>query len=217
LLTSVSRDVLVHITALPSAEQAWKHIKTSFASQPRAWVINTHMALTTSQKGTSTVAEYIAKMKTLADEMASTRKKLNDEELCSYILVGLDAEYNSLGSSIAARSDPITLGELYSQLLSFENSLELQKDGQSMSLVNNASRGQGTFCRGVVVAALAVVGVTAEETAPTSQGKTSHRVSYVAEQIILCSSATRDLIQITWGKRRAKIQQTRMEYIQIGM
>jgi hypothetical protein len=106
------------------------------------------MALTTSQKGTSTVAEYIAKMKTLADEMASTRKKLNDEELCSYILVGLDAEYNSLVSSIAARSDPITLGELYSQLLSFENRLELQKDGQSMSLVNNASRGQGTFYRG---------------------------------------------------------------------
>jgi hypothetical protein len=87
-------------------------------------------------------------MKTLADEMASARKKLDDEELCSYILAGLDAEYNSLVSSIAARSEPITLGELYFQLLSFENCLELQKDGQSMSSVNNASRGRGTFSKG---------------------------------------------------------------------
>jgi hypothetical protein len=35
--------------------------------------------------------------------MASAGKKLDDEELCSYILIGLDAEYNSLVSSIAAR------------------------------------------------------------------------------------------------------------------
>jgi hypothetical protein len=56
LLTSVSRVVLVQIAALPSAEQAWKHIETSFASQSRAQVINTRMALATSLKGTSTTA-----------------------------------------------------------------------------------------------------------------------------------------------------------------
>jgi hypothetical protein len=48
LLTSVSRDVLVQIAALPSTEHAWKHIETSFASQSRARVINTRMALATS-------------------------------------------------------------------------------------------------------------------------------------------------------------------------
>jgi hypothetical protein len=37
LLTLVFRDVLVQIAALPSVEQAWKHIETSFASQSRAW------------------------------------------------------------------------------------------------------------------------------------------------------------------------------------
>jgi hypothetical protein len=50
------------------------------------------------------VAEYMLKMKTLADEMASAGKKLDDEELCSYILAGLNYEYNSIVSSIAARS-----------------------------------------------------------------------------------------------------------------
>jgi hypothetical protein len=41
------------------------------------------MALATTQKGSSTIAEYIAKMKSLAD---ATGKKLDDEELISYFL-----------------------------------------------------------------------------------------------------------------------------------
>jgi hypothetical protein len=125
LLTSVSRDILVQIIALPTAAEVWKHIETLFASQSSARVINTLMALATTQKEPSTTIECIAKMKSLADEMASTGKKLDDDELTSYILVGLDAEYNSLVSSIAARVEPITFGKLYSQLLAFENRMEL--------------------------------------------------------------------------------------------
>jgi hypothetical protein len=80
-------------------------------------------------------------------------KKLDDEELCSYILAGLDYEYNSLVSSVAARVEPITLGELYSQLLAYETHLDLQGGGQApggqmQSSVNTASRGRGGFMRG---------------------------------------------------------------------
>jgi hypothetical protein len=53
------------------------------------------MALATTQNGSSTAVEYMSRMKTLADAMASARKKLDDEEFCSYILEGLDFEYNS--------------------------------------------------------------------------------------------------------------------------
>jgi glutathionylspermidine synthase len=107
LLTSVSHDVLIQVVVLPSAYEVWKHIKTSFASQLHARVINTRMTLATTQKGLSTIAEYISKMKTLANNMASVGKKLDDEELCSYILAGLDYEYNSLVSSVAARVDQL--------------------------------------------------------------------------------------------------------------
>jgi hypothetical protein len=99
------------------------------------------MALATTQKGSSTVSEYISKMKILADEMASASKKLDDEELTSYILAGLDSEYNSIVSSIAARVKPISFGELYSQLVAHENRLDIQDGGQQHShpSVNNAS------------------------------------------------------------------------------
>jgi hypothetical protein len=81
-------------------------------------------------------------MKSLANDMTSTRKKLNDEELSSYILAGLDHEFISLVSSIVARVEPITFGEFYSQLLAFETKLELQNQGaveQSPSSTNSAT------------------------------------------------------------------------------
>jgi hypothetical protein len=64
-------------------------------------------------------------MKSFADDMDADRKKLDDEELSSYVLASLDYEYNSLVSSIAARVEPITFAELYSQLLAFETRLDL--------------------------------------------------------------------------------------------
>jgi hypothetical protein len=125
-------------------------METSFASQSHARVINTRMALATTKKGSSTIAEYFSKMKSLADDMSSAGKKLDDEELCSYILVGLNAEYNSLVSSIAARIEPITISELYSQSLAYETWVELQNQGtsHSQSFANNASCGHGTYFRG---------------------------------------------------------------------
>jgi hypothetical protein len=115
-LSYVSHDVLVQVVVLPTASDVWKHIETPYASQSHARVINICMALATTQKGSLTAAKYISKMKSLANDMASVGKKMDDEEMSSYILVGLDSEYNLLVSSIAAQVEPISFGELYSQL-----------------------------------------------------------------------------------------------------
>lgn len=84
-----------------------------FASQSRARIINTRMALATASKGSSSIFAYFAKMKSLADEMASTGRKLEDEELVSYILTRLDLEFNLVVSVVAARVEPISVGDLY--------------------------------------------------------------------------------------------------------
>jgi hypothetical protein len=151
LLYSMSCDVLIQVVVLPTASDVWKHIETSYASHSQARVINIHMALATTQKGSMTAVEYVSKMKSLVNDMASAGKKLDDEELSSYILASIDSEYNSLVSSIAARVEPISLNELYSQLLSFETRLEPQSQGTGGSVqssANNAMRGHGGFTRG---------------------------------------------------------------------
>jgi cell fate (sporulation/competence/biofilm development) regulator YlbF (YheA/YmcA/DUF963 family) len=114
ILSSLSREVMSQVTTTTTAAGSWMAIEGMFAAQSRAHVINTRMALATTQKGTSTVTEYFTCMKTLTEEMASAGKKLDDEELTSYILAGLDIDLNPLVSAIAARVEPIT------QMTSFE-------------------------------------------------------------------------------------------------
>jgi hypothetical protein len=87
------------------------------------------------------IFEYIRKMKSLADEMASA-KKVDDEELVSYILAGLDEEYNPVVSAILAHVEPVLVAEAHSLLLSFKNRINLMHGGHQ-ALANAARRGRG--------------------------------------------------------------------------
>ena len=99
------------------------------------------MALATATKGTNSISEYFGRMKTLADEMASAGRKLEDEELVSYILTGLDLDFDPVISAVTARVEPISVAELYTQLISHEQRLEMCSGGRNQSSANMASRG----------------------------------------------------------------------------
>lgn len=83
-------------------------------------------------------------MKGLADEMGAAGKKLDDDDIVSYILNGLDANYNPLVSSMTVK-DNLSLSDLYAQLLAYEARLNQQHsdEGRFYSSVNTASRGRG--------------------------------------------------------------------------
>jgi hypothetical protein len=82
-----------------------------------------------TRKGNLSISEYVAKMKALADEMASARKPIDEEELVSYILVGLDEEYNHVVFALVAQKDSVSFGEAHSQLLNFESRMALLYGG----------------------------------------------------------------------------------------
>lgn len=100
-----------------------------------------------------TAAAYYAKMKTIRDELVAAGKGPDDEEFISFILNGLNFDYNSLVSSVLRSIDTITLSDFYAELLSFEMRLAMLKEtsdgeGQFQSSVNAASRGRGGGYRG---------------------------------------------------------------------
>ena len=88
-------------------------IEGLFASQYLAHIISTSITLAMVSNGSSFINEYFTEMKALAYEMASTGKKLEDEELVSYILTGLDLDFNLVVSAVAFGVEPISVGELY--------------------------------------------------------------------------------------------------------
>jgi histone deacetylase 1/2 len=140
LFTSLSEDTFSQVADATTAAELWAAIQTLQASQSRARIMSTRMALATATKGSSTVAEFFTKMKGLADEMASAGKKLDDDEVVSYILMGVGEEFESVTSAVANRTDPISLPELQAQLVSHEQRREI-RDGGSHSSVNSAEKG----------------------------------------------------------------------------
>lgn len=118
-----------------------------FASQSRARAVNLRIALSTTKKGNMSVSDYYSKMKGYSDEMAAAGRRIDDEELVEHILTGLNPEFESVVSALVARVEPVSLDELYSQLLSFETRMELYR-GPDQSSANMAGRGRGNFGRG---------------------------------------------------------------------
>ncbi|CAA0812737.1 Unknown protein [Striga hermonthica] len=141
LLTSLSKEILTQVTDRKTVEDLWNGIVEITSSQTRARTVNTRIALATTRKGASTMVEYLNKMKMLADDMTSAGKRIDDEELVSYILAGLDYDYNPVVSAVVARAEPITMSELYTQLTTFEYRNDMLQTNQAMA--NVATRGGG--------------------------------------------------------------------------
>jgi hypothetical protein len=125
LLSSMTREVLMGVTTHTSSMAVWSALDNMFSPRTRSHSVNTRIALATTKKGTSTVAEYFAKMKNYVDEMSTSRQPLEDEEFAAYVLIGLNEElYNTLVSSIVTQVEPISPSELYSQMLSYEHRVD---------------------------------------------------------------------------------------------
>jgi hypothetical protein len=83
----------------------------------------------------------VRKMKALADDMLSAGKKIDEDDLVGYILADLDSDFDSVISAILVRAEPISLAELYGQLIYHEQRQELH--GKEFPTANTTSRGCG--------------------------------------------------------------------------
>nr|AAT85031.1 putative polyprotein [Oryza sativa Japonica Group]ABF96679.1 retrotransposon protein, putative, Ty1-copia subclass [Oryza sativa Japonica Group] len=147
LLSSMTKDLLVQVATCRTAASAWSMIQGMFGSMTRARTINTRLSLSTLQKGDMNITTYVGKMRALADDLMAVGKPVDDDELIGYIFAGLDDEFEPVISTIVGRPDPVTIGETYAQLISFEQRLAHRRSGDQSS-VNSASRSRGQPQRG---------------------------------------------------------------------
>jgi hypothetical protein len=118
-------------------------VHNTYASQSRACVIHLRMKLASTRKGDTPMTSYFTKMKEYTDEMAVAGKQLEDDDIVSYILTGLDAKYNGLVENVSLRADLISLNNLFAQLLA----AEVRNDNQSRAQMsaNTVARGSSPF------------------------------------------------------------------------
>ncbi|WVZ98592.1 hypothetical protein U9M48_044014 [Paspalum notatum var. saurae] len=144
LLNSLSKEVLAQVAVLTSAAEVCRTLETLYSARSHVRVTNLLMQLSNLKKGTMIAAVYYAKMKAIGDELATAGRPVGDEEVLSFILFGLDYDYNPIVSSVLSHIEPITLSELYSQILAYKTLMQMFQDqnssgGQFQSSANAAT------------------------------------------------------------------------------
>jgi hypothetical protein len=145
---SLSREVLEQVADEETSADVWRRLQEMYSSQPRERVLHLCGKLSSTHKREDqTCAAYFALMKSYADEMATAGKRLEDDDIVSYIFSGLDAEFNPMVESICAKTKTMTLSDMYAQMLNTEARLKAQSSSQHM-VVNDATHGRGGFGQG---------------------------------------------------------------------
>jgi hypothetical protein len=97
-----------------------------------------------------TITAFFNKAKGLADTLASIGQLLCDDEFTSFILNGLDKDYDSCFEAVNQCDDPMTPHDLYSRLLNTEQRIASRRTSEDYhevyhdsSSANAASRGGG--------------------------------------------------------------------------
>jgi hypothetical protein len=106
----LAKNVLATVYGLTIARQVWTHLANNFASKSRSRCNQLKRQLQTLQQGTRTCTEYLRAAKSLAYQLAIIGNQIDDEDLVSFTLNGLNSSYNTFVAfySLATRDKGLT-------------------------------------------------------------------------------------------------------------
>jgi hypothetical protein len=119
IINSLSQEILAHVVGLDTTAAVWGVITSMFSPTSRAKVSHLRTALNNTKKLDTTPAVYFAKMRGFASELTAAGKIVEEDDLVSALLNGLDGTYNSLIASVNANPGTI-VDDLYGQICSHD-------------------------------------------------------------------------------------------------
>ncbi|KAK1646409.1 hypothetical protein QYE76_064214 [Lolium multiflorum] len=150
LVRNMAKEVLTQMVGLPTSAAVWKAVVEMFTAQSQSRVVHLRTKLNQCHKEYKTVQAYLDEIKGLFDEMAAAGKSMDTVDVISYILAGLDNEYDGFVAAINAflkAQKDVSLSDVYSQFMTYESRVEARTAGDGAS-VNAATRGGRNGGRG---------------------------------------------------------------------
>src|SRR5436305_2077511 len=112
------------MVGLETTHDVWKTLEINFSSQTRARKMQNKLELQNLKKGSSSMKDYLNKVKACCDALAAAGHRLSEEDQIMHILGGLNSDYNPVMVSVTSKIDVYTLKDVCALLLSYEGRLE---------------------------------------------------------------------------------------------
>lgn len=145
LLSSMSESILTRMVGCETAAQIWTRLNHFFATQTRAKISQFKLMLQGTKKGSSSINEYLLKIKNVIDRLASVGHPVSSSYHIDAILNGLPEEYDTFVISINSRSESYVVEEIEALLLAQEGRIEKHsKELDSYSSLANLTTQQTT-------------------------------------------------------------------------
>jgi hypothetical protein len=120
--------VISTLYGLTTSRQVWLSLSNRYASQSCSRILNLKRQLQNLQQGSKTCTEYLHDAKLLANQLAAVGTPVDEDDLISYIIGGLNASFNAFITTCSFTLDDSTMSfdDFQSKLLSHEMFLEQQ-------------------------------------------------------------------------------------------
>jgi transposase InsO family protein len=126
---TLTDKVLSTVYGLHTSRQVWAHLATRFAPNSKSHISHLRRQLQTMQQGDKGCSDYLLAAKNWADQLAATGNPVNDEELISYIVGGLNSSYQNFITTFnfVTREQSISFADFQAELLNFDHMLDIHQ------------------------------------------------------------------------------------------
>ncbi|KHN37157.1 hypothetical protein glysoja_046755, partial [Glycine soja] len=136
LQSSLSPAILPSVIGCKHTFQLWENIHQSFQSKTKAQARQLRTQLRTTKKGSSSISEFLAKIKHISDSLTSIGESVSLQDQLDVILEGLPNEFESLVTLINSKIEWFDLEEIRALLLAHEQRLDKARITEEAASLN---------------------------------------------------------------------------------
>jgi hypothetical protein len=128
LIATLTSNVLSTVYGLNTSRQVWISLAARYASQSKSRITHLKRQLQTMRQDSRSCTDYLQLAKSWADQLAVVGKPVDEEDLISFIISGLNPSFNVFITTfnLTTRESPLPYADFESALLNHESLLANQ-------------------------------------------------------------------------------------------
>jgi hypothetical protein len=129
IISSLAPTLVSSMYGVNTSHQAWTSLAAKYASQSKSRISHLKRQLQNLQQGSKTCTEYLNMAKQWADQLSAAGKPVEDDDLISYVISGLNPLFNTFVTvhSFTTQDREMNFTDFQSELLNHEMLLDSQQ------------------------------------------------------------------------------------------